>query len=369
MLTPHATAELVRRTFSSITFPSDGKIVIALSGGSDSTALLTFARDFLAGRDEASRLLAVTVDHGLRAESAAEAERVGALCASLGVDHVTRRWEGAKPASGVQAAAREARYRLLAEEAAGGLVLTGHTLNDQLETVAMRRERGSGRGLSGIAPATLYRGETWFARPLIARRRAELRDHLSELGISWIEDPSNRDPRFERVRMRERIAQGEADGGEKDDAAIRAAFADRRAVATEAAALLRDEGAWSFDAATRSAVFHPGAAGATRGSELALAMVMAWAGQRANLAPQGIAGKALAFCAQAESGKAMTASGCLLAKRDEWVSIGREARNAREDGYGYDKLLPSPDFDAAQALAERAEGRIFPIPPISGYPD
>jgi len=359
VLTPHAAAESARRSISSITFPTDGKIVIALSGGSDSTALLTFARDVFLARGETDRLLAVTVDHGLRPESAAEARRAGDLCASLGIGHVTRRWDGAKPSSGLQAAAREARYRLLAGEAAGGIVLTGHTMDDQLETVAMRQARGSGRGLSGIAPATLYEGRSWFVRPLIATRRTALREHLSALGLSWIEDPSNRDPRFERVRVRQSIADGEA-----DDAAIRAAFEERCAESAHASRQLRDERRWHFDAATRTAEFHP----SETSSGLALAIAMSWVGHQANLAPQSIIDKALAFCAQAGSGKRMTGSGCLLSKSGERVRIGRETRNRRENSYGYDHLLPSPDFEAAQALCERAEGRFYPLPPVSGYP-
>lgn len=369
MLTAPRAAEIARRNLSSITYPTDGKIVIALSGGSDSTALLALAREVFSEQGRTERLLAVTVDHGLRAESGAEALRAGRLCASLGVTHVIRRWEGQKPVNGLQAAAREVRYRLLAEEAAGGIVLTGHTLDDQLETVAMRRERGTGRGLSGIAPATLYRGATWFARPLIARRRAELREHLSALGLSWTEDPSNRDPRFERVRVRQRIASGAPGGTEPDDIAVRTAFAERRAESAQAARVLSDERVWTFDAAMREAAFRPHETDAGPGSALALAMVMAWTGQRANLAPQGIVARALAFCEEAGSGKAMTASGCLLEKSGERVKIAREARNRRDEGYGYDHLLPSPDFEAARTLAGRAEGRVLPVPPVSGYPD
>lgn len=364
MLTAQTAADIARRNLSSIRFPADGRTVIALSGGSDSTALLMLACDVFSARGEGGRLLAVTVDHGLRPESAAEAQRAGELCASLGIAHTVRRWEGAKPASGLQAAARAARYRLLAEEAAGGTVLTGHTLDDQLETVAMRQARGPGRGLSGIAPATLYEGRTWFVRPLIARRRAELRAHLSANGLSWIEDPSNRDPRFERVRVRESIV---ADGA--GDAEIRASFEARCAESGKAAALLRDERVWDFDGAARTANYDPGEGGGREGSGLALAIVMSWAGQRANLAPKDIIDKALAFSAGAESGKRMTVSGCLLAKSGGRVQIGREARNRRDGGYGYDHLLPSPDFAAAQALCERAEGRIYPVPPIYGYPD
>ena len=185
--------------------------MIALSGGSDSTALLSLARDVLSAETGSGRLVAATVDHGLRAESAAEARRCADLCGSLGIAHVILRWDGDKPATGVQTAARAARYRLLAGEAAGGIVLTGHTLDDQLETVAMRRARGPGRGLSGIAPATLFEGGTWFVRPLLALRRGALRDHLAAAGLGWIEDPSNRDRRFERVRVRESAAGEDAD--------------------------------------------------------------------------------------------------------------------------------------------------------------
>lgn len=364
MLTAQSAADLARRNIFSIQFPADGKIVIALSGGSDSTALLTLAHDVLSTREDGGRLLAVTVDHGLRPESADEARRAGALCASLGISHVTRRWEGKKPKSGLQAAAREARYWLLAEEAEGATVLTGHTLNDQLETVAMRQARGPGRGLSGIAPATLYEGRTWFVRPLIARRRAELREYLSAAGFSWIDDPSNSDLRFERVRVRESAGTGEV-----DDADIRAAFATRCAESEEAAQLLRDEAAWRFDSAAGTAEYDPGEAEGRAGAGLALAAVMSRVGQQSNLAPQGLIDKVLAFCAEAGSGKRMTASGCLLAKSAGRVVIGREARNRRDAGYGYDHLLPSPDFAVAQALAERTAGRIYPALPISGYPE
>ena len=363
MLTPDRVADNVRRTLSSITFPNDAPIVVALSGGGDSTALLHFAHGFFSGRGETDRLHAVTVDHGLRPESDEEARRAGRQCATLGIRHTIQCWRGAKPSTGLQAAARAARYRLLAEIAGDGIVLTGHTLDDQLETVAMRMARGSGRGLSGIAPATLYERRTWFVRPLIAQRRDALRGYLEGIGQDWIDDPSNTDPRFERVRVRGRLAEAQT-----DDRDIRAAFAARSQEAADAAALLRDEASWHFDAAARVAELAVPAA-EEKGFALALALAMSWAGQRPNLATGDVLGKAIAFCLTAVPGKRMTASGCLLAKAGGRVRIVREKRNRRETGYGCDHLLASPDFAAAQALAERCGATFYPIPPISGYPD
>lgn len=190
------------------------RIVAAVSGGGDSLALLTLLREHLHGA-RSPEILAVTVDHGLRPESAAEARRVGAICTGLGAEHRIVRWDAAVPEAGVQAKARAARYGLLAQaarDAGADMVLTGHTLDDQLETVAMRAARNAGPGLAGIAPATFAfdrtctTAGTWFARPLLGMRRAALREHLRALDIAWIDDPSNDDPRFERVRARRFLA-------------------------------------------------------------------------------------------------------------------------------------------------------------------
>ncbi len=200
--------------FRAIDFSNSSSVVAAVSGGSDSLALLTLLHDHFSDRASPA-LLAVTVDHGLRPESGDEARKVGAICAGLGVDHRIVRWEAPAGGAGLQARARAARYRLLAgvaRDAGAAMILTGHTLDDQLETVTMRATRGEGPGLAGIAPATFARdrdhadGGIWFMRPLLDTGRDALRDHLRCLGLGWIDDPSNADRHFERVRMRDTLA-------------------------------------------------------------------------------------------------------------------------------------------------------------------
>lgn len=183
--------------------------VAAVSGGSDSLALLLLLKRWIDRRAPSTHLVAVTVDHGLRQEAADEAREVAAICLRWGVAHRTVQWIDAKPATGVADAARLARYRLLADaaEAAGtDLVFTGHTLDDQAETVAMRVARGDGRGLAGMARSTRYDGRIWIVRPLLGKRRQALRDLLTEAGERWIDDPSNQNLATERVRIRNRLA-------------------------------------------------------------------------------------------------------------------------------------------------------------------
>ena len=180
-------------------------VILAVSGGPDSTALLFLAARWRGARKKGPKLVAVTVDHGLRPGSAREAAMVKRLAAGFHVEHRTVRWMGRKPATGLQEAARAARYRLLV--AAAGRegarhILTAHTRDDQAETVLFRLARGSGlAGLAGIARTSALDRMT-LIRPLLDIPKAKLLATLKVAKIPFIEDPSNQDPRFARTRLR-----------------------------------------------------------------------------------------------------------------------------------------------------------------------
>lgn len=185
----------------------DGVTGIAVSGGSDSVGLLHLAQ--VAARAAGLSLAAVTVDHGLRSDSGAEAEGVARLCAGLGISHQTLQWQGWDGRGNLQAAAREARYALMTDWARGqGIrrVLLGHTQDDQAETFLMRVARQAGLdGLSGMA-ARFQRGGITWERPLLDVSRAALRAYLTGQGVAWVDDPSNDNDRFERVKARRVLA-------------------------------------------------------------------------------------------------------------------------------------------------------------------
>ncbi|TMV95033.1 tRNA lysidine(34) synthetase TilS [Thioclava sp. BHET1] len=152
---------------------------------------------------------AVTVDHGLRPEAASEARAVAAACAKLGVPHEIVHWDGTRAQGNLMDAARRARMELIgawAQRHAIAHVALGHTADDQAETFLMRLSREAGlEGLSGMRRRYRAEGVSWH-RPFLDVTRADLRAHLREIGVAWIEDPSNADPRFERVRARHALA-------------------------------------------------------------------------------------------------------------------------------------------------------------------
>jgi len=197
-------------------FLFSGPLAIAVSGGSDSTALLCALDHCLKMRPyPVTRIVALTVDHRLRADSRAEAEAVGRLCQRLGVEHRILTWPGKKPASQVQQAAREARYGLLHKEARsiGAIALAlAHTADDQNETRIMRHKRQAARsarniGLAGMDRAVLINARVWALRPFLGLSRAGLRQWLREIDQGWIDDPGNDDRRFERARLRATLAE------------------------------------------------------------------------------------------------------------------------------------------------------------------
>ena len=178
-----------------------GSVLLAVSGGPDSSALMHAAAALSAP------VRVATVDHGLRPGSGAEAEGVGRAAQALGLPHAILSWAGPKPGTGLQDAARAARYALLAAHAAetgAALVLTGHTRDDQAETVLMRLAAGSGiAGLAGMRAERILAPGIALGRPFLRLPKAALVAWCAARGIATLRDPSNADPRFARGRLRD----------------------------------------------------------------------------------------------------------------------------------------------------------------------
>ncbi|MEM9937485.1 MAG: tRNA lysidine(34) synthetase TilS [Pseudomonadota bacterium] len=193
----------------------EAPLALAVSGGSDSTALLYLMTDWASRSDR--NLIVLTVDHGLRSEAAAEAAHVKHLSTALGHKHQTLIWT--KPRAG-QNAARDARHRLLAhaaKQAGAAVLLLGHTLDDVIETIHIRRRRGTaeaflaGPMLAAPSPVWPEGRDCTLLRPLIMTRRDDLRAWLTDKGRSWIEDPSNENTDFERIEVRKSLAEAAID--------------------------------------------------------------------------------------------------------------------------------------------------------------
>lgn len=301
-------------------------LLLAVSGGSDSIAMMRLAAP-LASEGLASIRVA-TVDHGLRAAARLEAESAGEAARTVGLSHEILNWRGDKPSSGLQAAARSARYGLLvrhAEAIAADAIMTAHTADDQAETVLMRLARGSGpRGLSGMAEESLIAAgasrPVRLLRPLLGARRAALRNFLSLTGALFIDDPSNEDIRFERVRVRRLIADLEAQGALSVSALVDTATEMRRAAgqieAFENERFVELGGRFSpFGGATLSA--------ALKESDAGLLARLIGAVSGGDFSPNAArAREALAFINQ---GKAATLGGVFLESRAGQIILSREA--------------------------------------------
>src|SRR3954452_3364746 len=215
-------------------------IVLAVSGGPDSIALMWLAARWRRALPRGPRVIAGSVDHGLRQEAAREARDVKRLARALDLPHRTLRWTGAKPKTGVPAAARAVRYRLLAQAAkASGAthILTAHTRDDQAETLLMRMLRGSGiAGLAAMARQSEREG-VWLARPLLDIPKSQLVATLTKAKIAFADDPTNRDTGYTRPRLRALMPALAEEGG---DARSLARLAGRLARADAALEVLVD---------------------------------------------------------------------------------------------------------------------------------
>lgn len=261
---------------------------------------------------------------------------VAGICARWGIPHVTRAWIGDKPTTGLAEAARLARYGILAEaarEADTDILLTGHTMDDQAETVAMRLTRAEGRGAAGMAQAVLFRDRRWIVRPLLSLRRKGLRDVLRGLGQAWIDDPSNENVASERARMRKALAAAPAEVERLARAAAKAG-AERHAEA-EAAAM------WLERAESVGAEFVRLPKGALDHGAPLLPM-------RALLAAIGGApylpseDAATALIGRLRAGESGTLSRTLARRRRDGLVLSRENRGVRAEPAGVVAVEPAP---------------------------
>ena len=187
--------------------PPEQRVAVAVSGGPDSMALALLLHQW--AKQSGRQVTALTVDHGLRPQAAAEAAQVTAWLGAWGMDHVILRWHGDKPHSAIQARARQARYDLMGQWCRRHNVpalAVAHHQQDQAETMLLRLRQGSGLdGLAGMSPQTPM---PWgrIIRPLLTIPRSRLLACLRQGGQDFIQDPSNHDCRYERVRLRQMMA-------------------------------------------------------------------------------------------------------------------------------------------------------------------
>ncbi|MEJ2121508.1 MAG: tRNA lysidine(34) synthetase TilS [Alphaproteobacteria bacterium] len=307
-------------------------VAVALSGGADSMALA-----LLAGRwtqDEGGAATAITVDHGLRSGSAKEARTVATWCRDLGLAHVILTWAGAKPASGIQSAARAARYDLLGAWCRENRVLhllTAHHLEDQAETVLLRLGRESGPDGLAAMPAVSEYPQFRLLRPLLDTPKMALEATLVAANQAWLEDPSNLDPAHTRTRVRAFTRRLADAGVEPQDlaataaqhAAARAETDDAVAAFLASAAEIHAEGWCTLDP-VKLASMDPETA------RRALARILVTIGGR-RYAPRGAKlDRVWAELMHGPLSAARTLGGCRIVPWQKTLLICREPAAARE---------------------------------------
>lgn len=300
------------------------RLGVAVSGGSDSMALLHVAADWRG--QGGPEVLAVTVDHRLRPEAAEEAAMVARLCAGLGVVHQTLVWEHDDIGGNLQDVARRARYSLIAKWArANGVthVLTGHTANDQAECILMGLARAAGiDGLAGMRERWEDECILWL-RPFLGVTRQALRADLAARGVTWIDDPTNEDDRYTRVKARKALhALGPLGIGVGELATVAVNLAQARQVVVEA----------TVEAAARIATEKGGEVAFERAAFLRLAPETArrmlvgallWL-SRADYPPRADAIRRLKTAIR--EGRDATLWGCKMAVRGDCIRITREPK-------------------------------------------
>jgi len=301
------------------------RLLLAVSGGSDSMALMRLAAPL--ARNGEAEITVASVDHGLRRGSRSEAEAVGSAARSLGLSHEILNWTGEKPSSGLQAAARAARYGLLVRYAiarGADAIMTAHTADDQAETFFMRLARGSGpRGLSAMAPSSLIAAGASapisLLRPVLGERRIALRAFLAKENARFLDDPSNEDTSFERVRVRTTLVGLEASGALRLEALVETA--DQMRAAADRLELAENERLRAL-----GGFFDPfgGAslAAAADGSDASLIARLIGAVAGSDYAPAPA--KAAAALSSALEGRDATLSGALVSCRGGRLMISRE---------------------------------------------
>jgi tRNA(Ile)-lysidine synthase len=307
-------------------FPPDGfdKIGVAVSGGGDSIALLHLLHRCAPYAGWAVQ--AVTVDHDLRPEAAAEAKAVAAFCADLGVPHTTVRWDHVAIEGNVMDAARQARSRLIKDWAHNrGIthVALGHTADDQAETFLMGLARASGvDGLTGLRRIWREDGLYW-GRPVLGQTRAELRSYLRRHGIGWVDDPTNDDEKYTRIKARKALAALAPLGITVKELT---ATANHLAVAQHA---LREgvRSAVAKHVSPKAGALQVNRAGFdTLPSDLQRRLLLAAIGwlSRAPYPPRGA--KQATLLSAMRDGRDATLNGCRFRVNDEFIRISREPK-------------------------------------------